>query len=155
MDFTTVFNSSLTLRNKFYYTDLEWRSDGTIFSAVLPNEQGSVDVYRNLLLLDDRQELVGNQTEALVNFRTGKIRHDLLFGLELSRLGDVFTLDVGNLPSVDLFDPVETASRPVYIIPQLSQAADTRALVFAPYFLRASLSIRSSHHICRRTLRPA
>ena len=134
-DFTTVVNNTLTLRNKFYYTDLEWQSDGTIFPAVFPNEIGSADVFRSLLLLDDRQKLMGNQTEALVNFRTGGLRHDLLAGLEMQRLGDIFSLDVAGLPSIDLFDPVETASEPIFRIPQLSQAADTRALVFAPYFL--------------------
>ena len=135
VDFTTVVNNALTIRNKFYYTDLDWRSDGTIFPAVLPNFEGSVDVYRSLLLLDDRQKLLGNQTEALVDFQTGQVQHNLLVGFEMQRLGDVFTIDVAGLPPVDLFNPVETAMRPLQKIPQISQAADTRALVFAPYFL--------------------
>jgi TonB-dependent siderophore receptor len=135
VDFASVINTSLTLRNKFYYTDVSWQSDGTIFPAVFPNAQGGLDVYRNIMLLDDRQRLFGNQTEAIVKFRTGGIRHSLLFGVELQRLGDVFTLDIANLPSIDLYNPVETASEPLDRIPQLSQTGDTRALVFAPYFL--------------------
>jgi iron complex outermembrane receptor protein len=135
VDFTTVVNGTLTVRNKFYYTDLAWQSDGTIFPAVLPTAEGSVDVYRSLLLLDDRQKLLGNQTEALVTFLTGEVQHKLLLGFEVQRLGDLFTIDVASLPPVDLFDPQETAARPIQRIPQLSQAADTRALVFAPYFL--------------------
>ncbi len=135
MDFTTTVSHSLMLRNKFYYTDLAWRSDGTIFPAVLPNEEGRVDVYRSLLRLDDRQRLVGNQTEALLNFTTGRIKHDLLFGFELRRIGDAFSLDVAHLPPLDLFDPVETASRPGVTIPSLSQIADTRTWDLAPYFL--------------------
>lgn len=133
--FSKAFSPTTTLSNKFFYTDLAWQSDGTIFAAVFPNQAGSADVYRSLLRLDDRQRLFGDRTELSVAFQTGSVRHDLLVGFEVSRLGDLFTLDLAALPPIDLYDPIETAQPPLYNIPSLGQAADTRSWVIAPYVL--------------------
>jgi iron complex outermembrane receptor protein len=135
IDFSKALGHSAVLRNKFYYTELEWTSDGTIFPAVLPSQSGSVDVYRSLLRLDDRQRLFGNQTEVSAPVQTGSVRHDLLAGFEVSRLADVFTLDIAVLPAIDLYDPLETAAPPLYSIPSLGQAGDSRNWVIAPYLL--------------------
>jgi TonB-dependent siderophore receptor len=135
VDFSTFLGQSITLRNKFYFTDLDWKTDGTIFPGVLPDGTGGAQVFRSLLRLDDRQKLFGNQTEVLFNFGSGSIRNDLLTGFEVRRLGDEFTLDVALLPPIDLFNPVETAEPPLFNIPFLSQVADTRAWVLAPYVL--------------------
>jgi len=135
VDFSRVLSSSIVFRNKFYYTDLAWKSDGTIFPAVFPGAPGQVDVYRSLLRLDDHQRLVGNQSEILFRLNTGPVQHDLITGLEVSGLYDTFTLDVAALPPIDLYHPVETAEPPLPNIPGLSQAGDTRNLVVAPYVL--------------------
>ena len=143
LDLDRRFGNKLELRNKFYYTDLSWPSKGTLFSGVFPNEQGSLDVIRTLLDLDDRQKLIGNQLEALFNLQTGAIQHQLLLGFELSRLEDDYTLDVAVLPTIDLFAPVETAVAPLFNIPGQSTAGDTRSIVLAPYFVdRLSFSSR-------------
>ena len=134
-DVRSELNAHVTLRDKFYFTDLDWQTDGTLLVGAFPNVAGSVDVFRNLTLLDDRQKLLGNQLEALVSFRTGAIEHRALVGFEASRLTDEFTLDVGFLPSIDLFDPVEMAAEPVFLIPGLSTAADAQSVTLAPYFL--------------------
>ena len=134
-DVRSELNAHVTLRDKFYLTDLDWQTDGTLLVGAFPNAAGSVDVFRNLTLLDDRQKLLGNQLEALVSFRTGAIEHRALVGFEATRLTDEFTLDVGFLPTIDLFDPVETAAAPVFLIPGLSTAADARSVTLAPYFL--------------------
>jgi iron complex outermembrane receptor protein len=98
---------------------------------------------RSLVLLDDRQKLFGNQLEAVFSFSTGSVGHTLLAGFEVSRLGDRFTQDVAFLPPIDVFDPVETAQEPLFILPGLSQVGDSRSLVFAPYVVdRMSLSER-------------
>jgi TonB-dependent siderophore receptor len=134
-EFNTQLTPSVTLRNRIYYTDFDWISRGTLFSGVFPNAQGSLDLYRSLLLLDDRQKVVGNQLEAVFRFDTGSSRHTLLAGIELSRWQDAFGLDVGVLPNLDLFAPVETAAEPHVLIPGQSQMADARSVVLAPYFV--------------------
>ncbi|MFQ5790862.1 MAG: TonB-dependent receptor [Acidobacteriota bacterium] len=135
VDLASEINDRLILRNKLYITDLDWRSNGTLLLGSFPNLDGGVDVFRSLLLLDDRQKLVGNQLEALLSFETGAVEHRILAGFETMRVSDEFTLDVGLLPTIDLFHPVETTPKRVFVIPGQSTAADARALVFAPYFV--------------------
>jgi iron complex outermembrane receptor protein len=135
LDFSTLLGSSVVLRNKFYYTDLDWKTDGTIFPGVLPEETGDATVYRSLLQLDDRQQLFGNQTEAILDLKTGSIRHALVLGFEVRRLGDRFTLDLAALPPIGLMDPIETATQPGFKIPGQSQTGDTRSWNLAPYFI--------------------
>lgn len=134
VDLASRVSDRLTLRNKFYYTDLDWQSNGTLFAGVFPDPRGSAQVARVLSLLDDRQQLAGNQLEAIWSFATGPTQHRLLTGFEASRLADEFTLDVMFLPGIDLFNPVEVPG-PVFTIPGQSQAGDARSLVFAPYFV--------------------
>jgi TonB-dependent siderophore receptor len=132
-DYESELSDRLTLRNKAYYRRLDWDSDATIFNGVFPNATGGLAVSRTLLLLDDTQEFLGNQFEAVVRAETGGVTHQLLAGIEVARLTDVFTLDVGFLPDIDLISPVETAQGPVFLIPGQSQAADASSLVISPY----------------------
>jgi iron complex outermembrane receptor protein len=90
-------------------------------------------VARTLVLLDDRQQLLGDQLEMAAAFETGSLRHDLLAGVELRSLEDRFTQEVGLLPPIDLLEPVETASPPIVTVPPLGQAGDSSAIVVAPY----------------------
>jgi iron complex outermembrane receptor protein len=135
VDLRTEVHSNITLQNKFYFTDLNWQSDGTLLAGAFPNRQGDPQVVRSLMLLDDRRKLAGNQLEALFDFSTGSVEHKLLAGIEARRLTDVFTLDVAALPNIDLLDPVETTTEPLYILPGQSSAANARTLNFAPYVL--------------------
>ncbi|MGH7490884.1 MAG: TonB-dependent receptor [bacterium] len=135
IDLNAQLSDNLTLRNKLYYTDLDWVSNGTLFNFVLPNPGGSLDLYRSLTLLDDRQKLFGNQLEAVFDLQTGTVKHKLLTGLEFSRLQDDFTLDVAALPPIDVYNPVETASEPFFLIPGQSMAGDANSDVIAPYFV--------------------
>jgi iron complex outermembrane receptor protein len=88
-----------------------------------------------MTLLDDKQQLFGDQLEAQVNFATGGVRHSLLAGLEATRYLDDFTLDVAALPFISLQSPVETAQQPLFILPGLSQAGDAGSTVLAPYLV--------------------
>ncbi len=135
VDLHTSLSDSLTLRNKTYFTRLDWRSDGTLFGGAFPNQSGRIEVNRVLTQLDDSQTLLGNQIEGVFLFDTGGINHTLLTGFEVKRLGDEFTLDVAFLPGVDLFEPVETAARPLFPIPGQSELGNVRSWVFAPYFV--------------------
>ena len=144
IDFTTRLGEVLHLRNKLYYTDFDWESRGTLLTGPARNERFEIlpgQLGRTLTLLDDRQKFLGNQFEALLEFATGPVHHTLLAGLELARQGDEFTLNVAALPSIDIQDPVETAAEQLFVIPNLSQEADARSLIVAPYFVdRVALS---------------
>lgn len=134
-DYQGEISDRLTLRNKAYYRRLDWDSRGTLFNGVFPGATGRFEVSRSLVLLDDRQEFMGNQFEAVYEAETGGVSHQLLAGVETARLTDRFTLDVGFLPNLDLQSPVETAQGPVFLIPGQSQAADAESLVIAPYVI--------------------
>jgi len=127
--------SSAVLRNRFYYTELTWDSDGTLVNGAYPFPDGRTYVARTLVLLDDRQRLLGNQLELGATFDTGPLHHDLLAGFEVRSLTDRFTQDVAFLPPIDLLDPVETAQPPFATVPPLAQQGDSRALVVAPYLV--------------------
>jgi len=126
------FSDDFAVRGRVYYTDLDWNSDGTLVLGVLPDQTGRLQVQRTLPLLDDRQKLLGAQLEAPVSFRTGSVRHELLVGLDLLRYADEFTQEIGFLPSIDLLDPVETASV-VFPIPGFTTTGDSRSIVVAPW----------------------
>ena len=135
LDVQSRLSKRVTLRDKLYYTDFSWVSNGTLFNGVFPNVRGTLDISRILGLLDDRQKVLGNQAELLFTFSTGRVEHTLLAGLELMQWKDKFTLDVAALPGIAVLDPDETASRPFYIIPNQSQGADSKSLVIAPYIV--------------------
>ena len=112
VDYENALSDRLTLRNKTYYRELQWLSDGTIINGVLPGfAVGAPDdqVIRTLVLLDDTQEFFGNQLEAVYSLETGSVKHQILGGVEIGRFDDQFTLDFGLLPTIGLNNPVETA----------------------------------------------
>jgi TonB-dependent siderophore receptor len=135
LDAQRQFGTRLTLRNKFYFTDLNWDSDGTLILGAFPGPQGRLLVGRVLTILDDRQKLLGNQLEAALTFKTGGVAHDLVAGFELYRLRDTFVQDVALIPPIDLQEPVEFTRRPVITEPAFGLAGDSRSLVLAPYLL--------------------
>jgi TonB-dependent siderophore receptor len=135
LDVEHRFSDRVVFRNKAYYTDLDWASDGTLILGAFPIPGFTTLVARTLPMLDDRQKLYGDQAELTVDFQTGRARHTLLAGVELSRLTDEFSLDVALLPEIDLFNPVETATLPLFPIPGQSQAGDARTRVIAPYLM--------------------
>jgi TonB-dependent siderophore receptor len=135
LDVERRLSERVVFRDKAYYTDLKWQSDGSLILGAFPIPGNATVVARTLPMLDDRQKWLGNQAEVTVDFATGRARHTLLAGLEVSRLADEFTLDVALLPVIDMFNPVETAQQPLFTIPGQSQAGDARSLVIAPYLM--------------------
>lgn len=132
LDFETRLSERFTVRNKFYYTDLDWQSNGTLLLGAFPSPFGTV-VGRALNALDDRQKLAGNQLEALLRFNTGGVQHQILAGFEVSRLGDEFTLGVvQQLSPISLVNPVETATA---VAPSPFMETDARSITYAPYAL--------------------
>jgi len=134
-DYQKEISSSVTIRDKFYRRDLDWASNGTIFNGAIPTGETSFGLIRTLLELDDRQDVTGNQFEAIFSFDTGPVRHSLLTGLELARYADAFTLDVNLLAPVDLFDPVEPPGSEPIPLPGAGFAGDSRSNIVAPYVI--------------------
>jgi catecholate siderophore receptor len=140
-DYQNRLASGLTIRNKLYYRGLDWSSKGTLFNGAFPEldaffaPTGRLIVSRNLVLLEDRQNWLGNQLEALVSADTGPVHHDLVIGFDLARQADVFTLDVAVMPVIDLFDPDETFFGTPILVPGQSQAGNSRAIIAAPYIV--------------------
>ncbi len=143
IDIEKELDGSGSLRAKLYYRSLDWLSKGTLFNGVFPDGTGSLSVSRFLAELDDHQEFVGGQFEYLRAADTGSLTHNLLVGIEISRLEDKFTFVPKFLPNIDLFNPVETAVEPLFPFPGQSTAADASSTVIAPYLIdQISLSER-------------
>jgi TonB-dependent siderophore receptor len=137
VDFEHTFSDRFVLRDKLYYRDLDWQSDGTILAGVFPDfTTGSLVAARVLTSLDDRQRLTGNQLEGVFTFSgSGGVEHRLLAGLEVGRFTDEFTIDTFLLPSLDIRNPVETAQRPLFPLPGQGLAADAETRILAPYLI--------------------
>ncbi len=133
---------SVTLRNRLYFTELGWGSTGTLLNGAFPFPDGNTYVVRTLVVLDDKQRLLGDQLELNTSFKTGPVGHDVLAGVELVRLTDRFVQDVALLDPVSLLNPVEPPGGPTPVpIPAFGLAGDSRSLVFAPYVVdRLALS---------------
>jgi len=135
LDWERPFADRFRLRNKLYLRQLDWTTDGTLLSGVLPVGPLPTDllVLRTLTRLEDDQSFLGNQLEAVAELGSGRARHELLVGLELGRYSDEFSLDVGLLDPISLFAPVETTSGPPPPLPGQSSRGDSDTDVVAPY----------------------
>ncbi len=132
LNYDSQINESLVVRNKFYYSDQDWNSRGTLLNGVF-----SGLVFRSDSNLDDRQKWVGNQLEFIWSLQTGAMNHTLLTGFEVSRLSDDFDLTFVGLNPVLLQDPgMEIPGvDPTAGIPQFLAIGDGRSLILAPYFM--------------------
>ncbi len=131
-DYQTQLTSTLALRNKAYYRDLDWSTDGTLLLGAFPNGFGGFAVARALLLLDDRQTLLGNQLELTYSGSAVGVEHRLVAGLEVTQADDEFTLGFAQLPFADLFNPSPVSGQ-LLVFPQ--GAGDSRSRVIAPYVI--------------------
>ncbi len=152
VDYEGQINESLTIRNKLYSRKLDWVSNGTLINGVAPRSVGfeiseespgslifapifdGFDVFRTFIALDDKQNFFGNQFEAIYEFETGNIRHNLLSGVEFARNTDQFALDVALLAPIDLHNPVNVPFAP-QSIPGQMVAGDARTVILAPYVI--------------------
>ena len=135
-------DDTFVLRDKFYFGALDWASDGTLLVGAFPFPDGNTYAARTQGLLDDRQRLYGNQLELVASFHTGSASHELVTGLELSRMTDVYTQDAQLIQPLDVANPIEfdVGIYPIPL-PQAHQAGDSTSRVLAPYLIdRVSFS---------------
>lgn len=136
LDYEALLGPRLIVRDKAYRRTMDWRSRATVFNGVFPIPGLGDRVARSLLLLDDDQELSGNQVELVASFDSGAVDHELLVGVEVVRYRDRFDFGVAFLPLIGLDDPFETAPDSSDLLPRVpgqAMAADAESVVVAPY----------------------
>jgi TonB-dependent siderophore receptor len=137
----TMTGGSWTIRNRAYWTELDWQSDGTLLNGVFPFFPGDAGLFvaRTLVALDDDQRFLGDELEA----QLGGEKHNWLFGVEVAERRDEFTIAPGQLDFINLFNPIETQTSRPPAIPFLTEAGDAKRQIIAPYVTdRALLSER-------------
>lgn len=135
LDLEQALRGDLKLRAKLYHTRLDWVSEGTLISGGLYFPPFFEQTFRTLTQLDDAQRVSGLQLELATAAKTGAVRHEFSFGLELGRQKDDFSLDVGLLGPTAIFAPVVQANEPYQPFPQASQAGTMESEILAPYLL--------------------
>ncbi|MBN2011499.1 TonB-dependent siderophore receptor [candidate division KSB1 bacterium] len=127
---------AIAFQSKIYFTRLDWNSQGTLINGAFPNEwTGKLNVSRSMSYIDDVRDVVGNQNEFTLSVASGGLKHELLAGFEWNVLQEDYMYDVAQtIPSIDLYNPVETAvqSQIIYY-PYLR--GDVKNVVLAPYAL--------------------
>ncbi len=136
VDFYSELNETVTVRNKFYYTDLDWNSAGTLLLGVAPDIEGNPTVFRTVQSLDDRQKFLGNQLEFLLKANTGSVKHNIVAGFEAQQYKDDFDLQIAQVNPVPLFTDFQES---VTSLDQLQfapfAAGKAKSTVIAPYFV--------------------
>lgn len=101
-----AFSDRLSIRNAFRYTSSDTR-DFRAEPLELDEETGILT--RNFRSNDDFNESYVLQTELNGQFATGPIEHNVVFGIDVSRLtfsGSQRRLPAGITPDINIFDPV-------------------------------------------------
>lgn len=129
------------LKNLSYFTRLRWKSDGTLFvGAFVDPRAGGAVTARTMTLLDDDQRLSGNRFWLESERAAGSSTHRFTVGAEFYELADEYSLDVALLPMIGIDRPIETATKPFFLIPGYSVRADAKNRVLSGFaFDEASL----------------
>lgn len=93
IDYKRELSEQFEIRDKFYFTQLDWLSAGAFFNGAFPGAQGTT-VIRTLNALDDSQNFFGNQLEAHFKYRLSSMKSNLIAGFELNRFSDKFDLEL-------------------------------------------------------------
>jgi iron complex outermembrane receptor protein len=151
VDYTRKLSQSFSVRNKTYFTRLDWASQGTLLGGAVFDTSafnfGNYNVIRTLQTLDDDQTLFGNQLEGLLNFSTGSVKHTLVTGIELARLKDNFDIDIATpIPAFGLnLDLIIDLNNPDEKLTDIGQ------LVLTPYTNGTSKSFVAAPYLVNRT----
>ena len=129
VDYQVELNDRVTLRNKTYFRDLDWQSTGTLLSQLNPM---TPDVARILNTLDNQQRFTGNQLEAVIRLGNGRVKHNILAGVEVVKRENDYNIEFGFLSSLDLMMPVDPDTS-AFLFPFQSGTSDST--IVAPYFI--------------------
>ena len=125
VDYEHEVSDRVTLRNKTYFRDLDWQSAGTLLS-----QGGPTTVSRILNTLDNQQRFVGNQLEAVFRIGDGRIKHNLLAGVELARRDNDYVINLAFLTPLDVVNPVDPDTSAT-LFP--FQSGSSESTIIAPY----------------------
>ncbi|MFQ4144486.1 TonB-dependent siderophore receptor [Chlorogloeopsis sp. ULAP02] len=99
------FNENWLLRNAFYYGHFYNRGRNTYFNRELDPDQRTLQ--RGVGGQDYKEQVYDLTTNVVGNFSTGSIRHQLLFGIDLTRLDNyLYKAQYQEATPLDLFNPV-------------------------------------------------
>jgi iron complex outermembrane receptor protein len=136
VDYQIALNDRVTLRNKTYFRDLDWQSTGTLLFQDFLNP--AMPVGRAANTLDNQQQFTGNQFEAVFRLGDGRVKHNILAGVELAQRDNDYNIQFGFLSSLDLVNPVDTDTSITHcflpmpgLCPVQSGTADST--IIAPY----------------------
>ena len=99
-------NEQVALRSRTYYTRLDWQSQGTILAgfplALTGLEAEPTTLARLRGVLDDDQNIFGEEVEFSTQIEAAGLEHELVLGLEVTRFTDKFTILIEEAPAIDL-----------------------------------------------------
>jgi len=130
IDYQVELGERVTLRNKTYFRDLDWQSTGTLLSQDFFSPTPAV--ARIVNTLDNQQRFFGNQLEAAIRLGNGRVKHNILAGVELAKRENDYNIQFGFLSSVDLVMPVDPDTS-VFLFPFQSGTSDST--IAAPYIV--------------------
>jgi len=114
LNFTHAFNDKFSVRSGFNHvrsqTDLDATSFG--FSQLRADRR---TINRTAILTDEFSQNYNSQNEFYARFSTGKIKHQLVAGVEYSRFQFKFTFDQYSLAPIDRINPVYGAQRGFFL----------------------------------------
>ncbi|MBD2730531.1 TonB-dependent siderophore receptor [Nostoc sp. FACHB-892] len=114
-DFEHRFSDNWRFRQGFsvLVADLNIGSERLASTALEPNRQ---TLNRESVKGPQNNQLYTLQNEVIGKFNTGSVRHNLLFGVELSRFVYPYTRSSAPLASIDIFNPVYGARPGAYTL---------------------------------------
>ena len=124
------------LRNRAYYTQLDWDSRGTIYAgfvlAGLGLEPLPMTLSRYRPVLVDDQQILGNEIELRWSGDVGDIQHEALLGAEVQQLRDQFTLAIPTALDINVGTREQT---PGILVPLPTNAGDATTDILSLYAL--------------------
>lgn len=122
------------IRGRFYFTQLDWQSDGTILGSFPFFLAGLEPTPRTLGrlhgILDDEQRVLGGALEWSSRCESGGCAHEAVLGIEAQRFNDDFVIDINPASSIDIVTYTES---PV-VFPDLPpNTGDSASDIFSAY----------------------
>ena len=135
LDYRGIIGDQITVRNKFYYTNLQGGAKLTL--AHVPHRDASAQwvLERHMYSFQESQESFGNQIEAFFSLKTGSVKHDFLLGLEFSKLNNYSSRAVSVISDTSLFSPGVRETSFEQLLTLIQIKTDANSSVVAPYFI--------------------
>jgi iron complex outermembrane receptor protein len=135
LDYRGIIGNRITIREKFYFTNLEGGAKLTLVHVPHMDASTRWVLERHMYSFQESQQSFGNQIEALISFKTGMVRHNVLAGLEISRLKNFSSRAVSIIEDTLLFSPGVSETNFDQLITLIQIKTDASSSVVAPYFV--------------------